>query len=60
MGLSPVLRHFRIVAVLRLCGAAASPNPRKANATSMRLYPIPSEVVSSTLLRYASVIESVT
>jgi hypothetical protein len=36
---------FLIVAVLRLRGAAASPDPRKANTNSMRLCPILSDVV---------------
>jgi hypothetical protein len=49
---------FSIVAALRLRGAAASPDPRKANATWMRLCSILSDVAGCILLRYTSILES--
>ena len=47
-----------IVAALSLRGAAASPDPRKANATWMRLCSILSDVAGCILLRYTSILES--
>jgi hypothetical protein len=57
-----------IVAALSLRGAAASPDPRKANSTSMRLCSVLSELQdrsfpsyrTCTLIRYASIFESYT